>query len=734
MKNQITFKNPFPLRRLAPALAGLLLLGVAAAPGQAQVLQPSTAPYGFSYSDWSAKWWQWTLAQSTDQTNFVSGPIAGPVQFLAGAPSSDTETRNITIPAGTALFFPVLSTYADNSGCPTFTSNTVSELQAEADGNWSYTTETTCTIDGVAVPGLDNPQTSSYFTEATPFSYTIAQNDSVLYSTTYGLSCIPGGTTIGPAVADGVYLMLAPLAPGSHTIHFAGIVGPANAPFLDLDLTYNIIVLNTNGVYPAATAPYGASYAAWASQWWQWTLSQSTDQTNFVSGPISGPVQFLAGVPSSDTETRQVSVPAGTALFFPVLSTYADNSGCPTFTDFTEPELQAEADGNWGLATETTCTIDGVAVGGLDNPQTSSYFTQATPFSYTTALNDSVLQSPAYGESCIPGGTTIGPAVADGVYLMLAPLAPGNHTINLVGVVGPTNAPYLAVKLTYQVTVLPPTGTCPPAATLYGFDYADWAAKWWQWTLSQSTDQTNFVSGPIAGPVQFLAGSPASDTETRSVQVPAGVALFFPILSTYADNSGCPTFTSNTVAQLQAEADGNWSYVTEATCTIDGVAVAGLDNPQTTSYFTEATPFSYTTALSDSILYTPAYDLTCIPGGTTIGPAVADGVYLMLAPLAPGKHTLHFTGIVGPTNAPFLDVDLTYQIVTVPISLSISAHGGWVTLSWPQTDTAYGVETTGDLSSAIWTPVTAVPLAANGSLLVTVPVTGGSQYFRLHAQ
>ena len=162
--------------------------------------------------------------------------------------------------------------------------------------------------------------------------------------------------------------------------------------------------------------------------------------------------------------------------------------------------------------------------------------------------------------------------------------------------------------------------------------------------------------------------------------------------------------------------------------------MGGLDDPLTSGYFTTATPFSYTTALNDSVLQSPAYGLSCIPGGTTIGPAVADGVYLMLAPLTPGTHTVNFVGVVGPTNAPYLDVNLTYEIVTTPIALSISVHGSFATLSWPQTSAGYGVECADGLSSNIWTPIIASPLAANGTFLVTVPVTGGSQFFRLHAQ
>jgi hypothetical protein len=483
-------------------------------------------------------------------------------------------------------------------------------------------------------------------------------------------------------------------------------------------------------VLPPSSLPYGQSYAGWSAQWWQWTLSQSTNQIEMVSGPMSGPVEFLAGATASDTETRKVTIPAGTSLFFPILSTWDDNSSCPAFTTNTVAELQAAADGNWSAVTVTTCTIDGVAVGGLGDPQTSDYFTQATPFSYTTALTNSVIDA-VYGDPCIAGGTTIGPAVADGVYVMLAPLAVGTHTIEFVGIVGPTNAPYLDVDLTYQVTVQTAFGAYPPDTTPYGKSYAEWSAAWWQWSLSRSTNQINLVSGPMSGPVEFLAGAPGSDTETRKVTIPDGTALFFPILSTWDDNSGCPAFTTNTLAELQAEVEGAWSAVTVTTCTIDGVAVGGLDNPQTTGYLTQSTPFSYTTALTNSVLAT-VYGDPCIPGGTTIAPAVAEGVYLMLAPLPAGNHTIQFVGIVGPTNAPYLDVDLTYQITTLPAPLTIAAQGATIVLSWPQTATSYVVESASTLSSPNWSQVSLPIQEVNGNFQVTIPIGVGSQYFRLH--
>jgi hypothetical protein len=493
-------------------------------------------------------------------------------------------------------------------------------------------------------------------------------------------------------------------------------------------------------VLPPSSLPYGESYAGWSAAWWQWTLSQSTNQVDMVGGPPTGPVRFLAGAPGSDTETRTITLQKGTALFFPILSTYADNSACPVsaWTSNTVDQLQAEAAGNWSAVTETTCTIDGVAVGGLDDPQTTDYRVQATPFSYTTAETNGVLQG-LYGEPCIPGGTTIGPAMADGVYLMLAPLAVGNHTIQLVGIVGPASAPYLYLNLTYQVTVLPAapleSGVLPPDSTPYGKTYSDWSAAWWQWTLSQSTNQMDVVSGPIAGPVRFLAGAPGSDTETRAITIPDGTALFFPILSAYDDNSACPisAWTSNTVEELQAATAGNWSAVTETTCTIDGVAVGGLDDPQTTGYRAQATPFNYTTAETNRVLQS-LYNEPCIPGGTTIGPAVADGVYLMLAPLAAGNHTIHFVGIVGPASGPYLDLDLTYLVAVQPAALSISVQGAMLVLSWPHTAISYLAESTSTLSAPNWSPVSAPVQAVNGNFQVMVPISSGRQFFRLRGQ
>ena len=209
-------------------------------------------PYGLSYQEWSAKWWQWSLEQSTNHLELVGGPgicngPASQVQFLAGVylpgPGGvSIETRKVNIPAGTPLFFPILSSWDDNSGCPTFTTFTADELAAQVAGMWSSVTLTSWTIDGVAVPGLSDPATTAYLVATPAFSYTTAQKDNVLAGL-FGDTCIDGGTTIYPAVAEGVYLMLSPLKSGKHTIHFIGQVGP----YLNENITYDITVQEDGG-------------------------------------------------------------------------------------------------------------------------------------------------------------------------------------------------------------------------------------------------------------------------------------------------------------------------------------------------------------------------------------------------------------------------------------------------------------------------------------------------------
>jgi hypothetical protein len=253
MKNQIIPTKKMFRPGLKLALAGLMLLGIAVSSSAAEpdIIPPSSLPYGYSYAEWSAKFWQWTLGQSTDDVQYLGNPnicsgSASRVRFLGpstiGGDAIHIATNSFTIPAGTPLFFSIFSLWQDNGNCPlsAFTTFTAAQLAAFDQESWSAVTETSCTIDGIAIEGMDDPTNSVYNVVSTPFSYTTAGKNNVLVAV--GATCVPGDFTIYPAVADGMYLMLAPLSPGKHKIHAVAVVGPASAPYAVSDKTINLTV------------------------------------------------------------------------------------------------------------------------------------------------------------------------------------------------------------------------------------------------------------------------------------------------------------------------------------------------------------------------------------------------------------------------------------------------------------------------------------------------------------
>jgi hypothetical protein len=236
MKNKMQLANcNFLAGQWLPALAVSALLVTAVSPARADqdnvwnpvIIPPvvETHPYGLTYAEWLAKWWQWSLAfpVSADPENGtadISSKQSGDVWFLPAPLGGGTATRTGTVPEGTALFVPVLTFEDDNTGCPTYTDYTAAQLTTAVEGGWGAVTATTCTIDGVPVTGLDNPQTSSYLVITEPFSYKLAAYDNVLanYPNFVGETCIPNGTTVSPTVAEGVCVMIRPLSVGTHTV------------------------------------------------------------------------------------------------------------------------------------------------------------------------------------------------------------------------------------------------------------------------------------------------------------------------------------------------------------------------------------------------------------------------------------------------------------------------------------------------------------------------------------
>ena len=96
------------------AVVGLLVVAtipVAQADPQPKVLPLDSSPYGNTYGEWSAQWWQWLMSipKATNPNFDTTGAHcaegqAGPVWFLAGAFDSGPYTRSCISAAGSKSY------------------------------------------------------------------------------------------------------------------------------------------------------------------------------------------------------------------------------------------------------------------------------------------------------------------------------------------------------------------------------------------------------------------------------------------------------------------------------------------------------------------------------------------------------------------------------------------------------------------------------------------------------
>jgi hypothetical protein len=159
------------------------------------------------------------------------------------------------------------------------------------------------------------------------------------------------------------------------------------------------------------------------------------------------------------------------------------------------------------------------------------------------------------------------------------------------------------------------------------------------------------AGGQLAAPqVWFLAGTFGGKV-TRSCDIPGGKDLFFPVITSLfgqgqriGDCKG-PKDCDPTALRNLAAAQEDDPPLLEAS--IDNVALENLDQYRVTSPVFN--------------LFLPKGNVLGIPDDT-YGPVVADGYWLLLTPLSPGKHTIHFHG----KTVTGFETEATYQLNISP--------------------------------------------------------------------
>jgi hypothetical protein len=229
------FSRTVAISAIATALLGLPAFAQPDNPNPGVVPPFSTTAYG----EWSAKWfkWAWEPAPASSPVLDTSGANcavgqSGPVWFLAGTffislPAPPPVDRFCTIPAGKKLFFPIANGFCGGDNFANGFAGERACATSFAELSSGYRAE----IDGTPVNALGGDLLHNFYRALSP------PFDLVLGSA--NIFGAPAGT-YRPSAADGVYLMLEPLSPGPHTIHFHADLGGGS----QMDATYHLTVLS----------------------------------------------------------------------------------------------------------------------------------------------------------------------------------------------------------------------------------------------------------------------------------------------------------------------------------------------------------------------------------------------------------------------------------------------------------------------------------------------------------
>jgi hypothetical protein len=193
---------------------------------------------------------------------------------------------------------------------------------------------------------------------------------------------------------------------------------------------------------------------------------------------------------------------------------------------------------------------------------------------------------------------------------------------------------------TDQATFPIGTPVLPVDSIVEGVSFGQWTAKWWQWAFAQSIAPYLDPDGSLCGegqggPVWFLAGTNGEFTPHRECVIPAGKYLLVPVINMIYMNhrAGHDPANTNPCATLQANAAVNNDHFISAVVLVDGVLVEDVARYR---------------VRSDG-----CFPLTTDVDEASAQSAAADGYWLLLKPLAPGRHTISIGANYGAADSSY---------------------------------------------------------------------------------
>jgi hypothetical protein len=200
---------------------------------------PNTRPFGTTMGDWSARWWRWELSIPASMNPGLDpsgafcdqGQPTSEAWYLASVFAFGSVTRSCSIPKGRAVIV-ALSTILNDYPCP---DPNFQPAPGQSLGDFlrigarqfeDAVNVLNLSVDGRNIDGLFN-----YRFESPLFQF---RGDPSLTSAID--PCITGQEQ--PGVSDGYFVMLKPLTPGAHIVHF----GAADTRGFQSAITYQLDV------------------------------------------------------------------------------------------------------------------------------------------------------------------------------------------------------------------------------------------------------------------------------------------------------------------------------------------------------------------------------------------------------------------------------------------------------------------------------------------------------------
>ena len=189
-------------------------------------------PYGNTFAEWTAKWWQWAYSipkdihpAYDDTGKYCTVNQKGSVWFFPGSYGKDV-IRQCNVPYDKSILFPILNSECSFAEFPSLKNE--GQLEQCAKEIQDSVMNTKASVDGKNITNLGD-----YRVQSPLFGITLPENNI--------LNLPPQNTQ---AVSDGNWIFLKPLSEGYHTISFDGSLR-------------NVSNIETNDSQYVFAVPYG---------------------------------------------------------------------------------------------------------------------------------------------------------------------------------------------------------------------------------------------------------------------------------------------------------------------------------------------------------------------------------------------------------------------------------------------------------------------------------------------